>query len=164
MLSAWCWFAAALLILGFGVHVLTFLRIDLLARWPENGGLYGHGFVTPILAMAAYVFVEGSQGRLKNMAPQWLRVLTSVLIVYALINFVLWVAIDKGGPVIERDGRHLIVSHGTVLSELSEAEYKEQHARLVRFVTGGWMSCFCVALVLLVSAARLRRDLAKRFG
>ena len=157
MLLAWCCFAAGLLILSFGVHVLTFLGIDLLASWPEYHALYGLGFVTPIVAIWAYVLVEGFQRKLKNIAPQWLRVLTPVLIVYAFINFVLWVAIDKGGPVVERDGQYLILSHGTVLSKLSEAEYNKQHAHFVRFVSGGWMSCFCVALILLVSAARLRR-------
>ena len=141
------------------MHVSTFLGIDLLMRWPEYDALYGLGFVTPILAMAAYLLVEGSRGRLKNIAPQWLRVLTPVLIVYAFINFVFWMAIDKGGPVVERDGQYLILSHGTVLRKLSEAEYNEQHAHFVRFVTGGWMSCFCVALLLLASAARLRRVL-----
>jgi hypothetical protein len=53
MLVAWCWFAAAILIVNLVVYVSTFLATDPMAKWP--GIMFINSFaILPALGTAGY--------------------------------------------------------------------------------------------------------------
>jgi hypothetical protein len=83
--------------------------------------------------------------------------LTGAFAAYALVNFAVFIVLSEGGGPHERDGKYVLQEHGTVLRELSEAEYHQQRAYVVRGFSGHWMLFSSAALVGLVGAASLRR-------
>src|SRR5262245_2382236 len=161
VLIAWCWYAAALLIVSLVAHASTFLGIDPMAEWP--GVMFIHIAIFPPFIAALYYAQriggkkQGHQDRVFQSAPLWLRTLTGVCFVYALVNFAVFVVLIEGGVPHERDGKYVLQSHGTVLRELSEAEYHRKQAYVVRGFSGHWMLFSSAALTLLVGAANLRR-------
>ena len=161
VLIGWCWFAAALLIVSLVVHASTFLGIDPMAVWP--GVMFIHIAIFPPFFAAIYYSqrIRGKEQRRQdgviNSAPLLLRTLTGVFFAYALMNFVVFSILSEGGGPHERDGKYVLQEHGTVLRELSEAEYHQQRAYVVRGSSGHWMLFSCAALTGLVGAARLRR-------
>ena len=160
MLYGWCWFAAAMLLVSLVVHASTFLGIDPMAKWP--GVMLIHLAVfPPFIAAGSYASRAGGkepvgQDRVFNSAPRWLRILTGVFFVYALVNFAIFLVLCEGGGPHERDGRYLLTSHGKVIREISEAEYHQQQAYVVRGFSGHWMAFSCVALTMLVGTLKLR--------
>jgi len=162
VLIGWCLFAAAVLIVSLVVHVSTFLGIDPMERWP--GVMFIHvAIFPPFIAAICYANriggpEQGCQDRVINSAPRWLRILTGLLFAYALVNFAIFLVLVEGGGPHERDGKYFLQSHGTVLRELSEAEYHQQRAYVVRGFSGHWMLFSSAALMGLVGAARLRRQ------
>src|SRR5260370_6600612 len=160
LLTGWCWFAAALLIVSLVVHTSTFLGIDPMVVWP--GIMFIHIAIFPPFIAAIYYSEriggkeQGRQDRLINSAPLWLRILTGLFFAYALVNFAVFKVLSEGGGPHERDGKYVLQEHGTVLRELSEAEYHQQRAYVVRGFSGHWMLFSSAALMGLVGAARLR--------
>ena len=161
VLIGWCWLAAAVLIVSLVVHVSTFLGIDPMEKWP--GVMLIHlAIFPPFIAAISYANriggpKQGRQDRVIDTAPRWLRILTGLFFAYALVNFAIFLVLVEGGGPHERDGKYLLTSHGTVLRELSEAEYHRQRAYVVRGFSGHWMLFSSGALMMLVGAARLRR-------
>src|SRR5262245_28029030 len=127
VLIGWCCFAAAVLIVSLVVHASTFLGIDPMARWPRV--MFIHlAIFPPFIAALYYSWRTGGKeqryrDRVFNSAPLWLRVLTGLSFVYALVNFGIFVVLSEGGVPHERDGKYFVQNHGTVLRQLSEAEY-----------------------------------------
>jgi hypothetical protein len=160
VLSGWCWFAAAVLIVSLVVHVSTFMGVDPMANWP--GVMFIHlAIFPPFIAAICYAAriggpEQGRQDRVFNSAPRWLRILTGLFSGYALVNFAVFMVLVEGGGPHERDGKYFLTSHGTVLRELNEAEYHQQRAYIVRGFSGHWMLFSSAALMGLVGAARLR--------
>ena len=165
LLIGWCWFAAVVLIVSFVVHASTFLGIDPLAKWP--GLMLIHlAIFPPFIAAICYAnrtagTKQGSSDPVVSSAPWWLRLLTGVSVVYAIANFVLFIILMEGGAPSERDGKYVLHTHGTVIRELSEAEYHQKRAYELRGFSGHWMAFSSGALMMLVGAANLRRRTAQ---
>lgn len=160
MLIAWCWAAAAVLIVSLAAHVSTFLGIDPMTRWP--GVMFIHvAIFPPFIAAICYANRIGGpeekrQEKAMNAAPRWLRILTGFFFVYTFVNFAIFIVLNEGGGPEERDGKYLLMSHGRVIREITEEEYHRQQAYVVRGFSGHWMMFSCAALMLLVGASRLR--------
>jgi hypothetical protein len=160
VLIGWCWFAAAVLIVSLVVHASTFLGIDPMAVWP--GVMFIHLAIFPPFIAAIYYASriggakQGRQDRVISSAPLWLRILAGVFFAYALVNFAIFLVLVEGGGPHEREGKYVLEEHGTVLRELSEAEYHQHRAYVVRGFSGHWMLFSSAALMGLVGAARLR--------
>jgi hypothetical protein len=161
VLIGWCWFTAAVLLVSLVVHVSTFLGIDPMEECP--GVMFIHvAIFPPFIAAICYANriggpKQGHQDRVIDSAPLWLRILAGVCFAYAFVNFAIFIVLAEGGVPHERDGKYFLTSHSTVLRELSEAEYHQQQAYVVRGFSGHWMLFSSGALMLLVGAARLRR-------
>jgi hypothetical protein len=161
VLIGWCWFAGIVLVVSLVVHVSTFLGIDPMEKWP--GVMFIHlAIFPPFFAAISYANRIGGpkqerEDRVTNSAPRWLRRVAGVFSAYAIVNFVIFLFLVKGGGPHERDGKFFLMSHGSVLRELSEAEYHQQQAYIVRGFSGHWMLFSSAALMILVGAARLRR-------
>jgi hypothetical protein len=164
VLIGWCWFAAAVLIVSLVVHVSTFLGFDPMAKWP--GVMFIHlAIFPPFIAALFYASRTAGkdprgQDRVFNSAPRWLRILTGVFFAYAFVNFAAFIVLTEGGGPDERDGKYFLRSHGRVIREITEVEYHQQQAYVVRGFSGHWMLFSCGALTLLVGAAKLRRHSA----
>jgi hypothetical protein len=161
LLIAWCWVVAAVLVVSLVVHASTFLGIDPMERWP--GVMLIHVAVFPPF-IAAGIFASRTTGkqprgqdRVFNSAPRWLRILTGVFFAYAFLNFAAFMILAEGGGPEERDGKYYLMSHGRVIREITEAEFHQQQAHVVRGFSGHWMLFSCAALTFLVGVARLRR-------
>jgi hypothetical protein len=163
VLVAWCCFAAGVLVVNLVVYVSTFLATDPMAKWP--GILFIDAFVMfPPFGAAAYYSWrfggtgQGSSQRVVNSRPRWLRVLTGVLFAFAIVNFMLFLLLGRGGQPMERDGKYVLDSHGRTLRELSEPEYHRMQAYMLRGFSSLYMFLSSGALMFLVGAARLRRS------
>jgi hypothetical protein len=162
VLIGWCWFAAAVLIVSLVVHASTFLGIDPMEEWP--GVMFLHlAIFPPFIAAILYADriggpKQGRQDRVASSAPRWLQIMTGVFFVYAFVNFAIFLVLVEGGGPHERDGKYFLTSHGTVLRELSEAEYHQQRAYVVRGFSGHWMLFSGASLMILVGVVRLRRS------
>jgi hypothetical protein len=160
VLVAWCWFAAGVLIISLLVHVSTFLGIDPMEKWP--GVMFIHLAIFPPFIAALFCAnrtagpKHGAQDRVMSCSPLWLKILTGVCFAYALVNFAVFIVLIEGGSPRERDGKYFLHSHGTVLRELSEAEFHQMQAFVVRGFSGHWMLFSSAALMVLVGTARLR--------
>jgi len=166
VLIVWCCFAAAVLLVSLAVHASTFLGVDPMAECP--GVMFIHLTIFPPFIAAIYYSSRATGPGQKhldpvvNSAPLWLRGLTGVFFVYALVNFGIFLILNEGGGPHEQDGKFVLSSHGKVLRELSEEEYHQQQAYVVRGFSGHWMVFSSAALMLLVGAAKLRRGSADR--
>jgi hypothetical protein len=161
LLIGWCWIAAAVLLVSAAAHASTFLGIDPIAMWP--GVMLIHLAIFPPFFAALY-YAPRSAGKEQRhqdnviaAAPAWLRILAGVCFIYAFVNFGIFIVLSEGGGPHERDGRYFIMSHGTVLRELSEAEFHQHQAYEVRGFSGHWMLFSSASLMVLVGTARLRR-------
>ena len=76
--------------------------------------------------------------------PTWARYAVKAFFAYALINFVLFIVLSKGGAAEERDGKYVLQNHGKVIRELSEEEYELQEAYVIRGFSGHWMIFYLV--------------------
>jgi hypothetical protein len=90
-------------------------------------------------------------------APQWLKILTGIFGAYAFLNFVLFIILTEGGGPHQEKDKFVLQSHGRVIRELTEKEFHQQQAYVVRGFSGHWMLFSSAALMLLVSTARIRK-------
>jgi hypothetical protein len=165
VLIGWCWFTAVVLSVSLVVHALTFLGIDLLETWPGlmliHIAIFPPFFAAIIYANRTAGTQQGNIDPVVNSAPWWLRVLSVVFFVYGIANFAIFIVLTEGGGPSEREGKYVVMNHGTVIRELSEAEYHQHRAYVLRCASGHWMLFSCAALMLFVGVANLRRRTAR---
>lgn len=144
--------------LGFGlsllVHLITFWGIDPSQRVPWIWLLHvGIFFVFgPMVFSARSQFKSERKGWVTDLrqpfdfwpkvlapVPLWLRVVSIGFFVYAFVNFIVFINLSGGGAPSQRDGKYLLLNHGTVIRELTEEEYAWQQAYIVRGFSGHWM-------------------------
>lgn len=160
VLIVWCWIAAVVLLVSLAAHASTFLGIDPIKEWP--GVMFIHIAIFPPFIAALYYAQriggkdEKHQDRVFHSAPLGLRILTGVFFAYAFVNFTAFLILNEGGGPHERDGKYVLQSHGTILREISEEEFHQQQAYVVRGFSGHWMLFTSASLTLLVGAAKLR--------
>lgn len=79
------------------------------------------------------------QSKLLGLAPRPLRIACGVVATYALINFVLFMALMEGGSPSTKDGKYYLHNHGRMIRELTKGEYQRFRAYEVRGFSGHWM-------------------------
>lgn len=139
-----------------GAHLLTFIGrvpISMSQVWPLH--------VLTMLCFASMVFVAvnglrkatpnaggwvETQRRHKQLwaemagnTPRPLRILFTLLFMYAFVNFGLFLWLSEGGNPAHQDGKYVLVNHGQVIREITEAEHQRFEAYVVRGVSGHWM-------------------------
>ena len=152
--------AAVGLALSVTAHALTFVAPERAATsggfWLLHLGLFVV-FVPAVLSLRKL----GPKPALKAVfgpAPRWMFALVATAFVYAFVNFILEMVLSGGGVPTERgDGTFAMMSHGTLIRELSRPEYMLAKARVMRGFSGHWMLFYSAAMAMLTAAAR-RRD------
>ena len=116
------------------VHFATYFGINLSENMPWVWLLHVGIFIAIIPLIKKDLWRD-----LFQRLPLWAKTLVVVLGVYAIFNFLLFLALSQGGSPQVRDGAYVLASHGTVIRELSEAEYRAQERYALRGVSGHWM-------------------------
>jgi hypothetical protein len=83
--------------------------------------------------------------QLKAMFPGWMLVLLVAVMVYAALNFALFIMGTEGGSAMLRDGRYVLSEHGRVIREITREEYLGFEANVVRGFSGHWLVFYFVA-------------------
>ncbi|HSH03707.1 MAG TPA: hypothetical protein VLL52_14405 [Anaerolineae bacterium] len=140
----------------FGLSVMIHVTAVLGVNW--------FNLFPPIMLMHLVVFIPfialvmTGGGRMKGRdffgpIPIWGRVVMGLVLVYTILNFFYFMQLSEGGGPSIVDGQFVIQSHGTIIREITEAEYNRQQAYVVRGFSGHWM-LFALAPALFFTFGR----------
>jgi hypothetical protein len=96
-------------------------------------------------------------------APRWMLVVLAGLFVYTTINFILFQKLAQGGRPEVQDHQYVLANQGRITSTLSEAEYHEANALLMRGFSGHWLFFTWAASVVYVAETRRRKATTQPF-
>ncbi len=153
--------ALAGFILSVVVHVSALAGVDISARIPYVCLLHAGMFVVFI----PFVFSsrrslgrKPSMAQLKAAVPAWAIPVGVALIVYAVVNFALFmVASEGGGPAI-RNGHFVLESHGRFIRELTSTEYTAFKANELRGFSGHWLIFYYMPFIYFMFASKAARS------
>jgi hypothetical protein len=139
--------ALAGLILSLTVHVSALFGVDVASRFHGVWFLHAGIFVVfiPFVLFARHDF--GAQPSLMQIGatlPRWVVVIGLIIFVYAIANFLIFMAGTEGGSPTMRDGKYLLLNHGKLIRELTASEYSAFQANVVRGFSGHWLVFFFV--------------------
>jgi hypothetical protein len=69
----------------------------------------------------------------------WILFADSLLLAYAVVNFVVCLQLMGNGGADIVNGAYVLTSHGRVLSHLTQGEYHLHKAYELRYFSGGWL-------------------------
>jgi hypothetical protein len=58
---------------------------------------------------------------------------------YAILNFLIFMKLTEGGNPSIQDGKYVLLNHGTLIREITQAEYHSFCANEVRGFSGHWL-------------------------
>src|SRR6188472_585482 len=142
------WISLAAFIASLGLHVAGYapgapLSLDW-ANWMHVA------MFACFLAMAAHLAAlqkamrrrvrdeEAVEPWLNAQIPRWLRRVVGPFFVYVLASGVFYFATHEGRTHVV-DGKFVLTSHGRVIREVSEPEFRDLQRLEVRGVSGHWM-------------------------
>jgi hypothetical protein len=98
-----------------------------------------------------------------SLVPSPLRAMCMVAVYYAVLNFVLFfLNMQSGSPSIE-NGKYFLMSHGTVIREITKEEYRRFQAYEVRGFSGHWIAFSIIPMTyFLVVSPKLEKGLVQR--
>jgi hypothetical protein len=160
MRLAWAAMASAVFVASLAAHLATFVGIDPLESVPDVMLLHLTMF-PPFIAGIVYAKKSQRGGltpqQFQAAVPRWLQLLVAVSFVYAMVNFGLFMALSAAGAPTKRDGRYFIAHGRAVAHEITEAEFHQQQAYVVRGFSGHWM-LFSSAALLMIVGSRARPE------
>ncbi len=156
--------------LGLLVHLLAVAGIDATASVPVVWLLHVGIFivVVPSIFMAkadkARAAEKGekeengrSWDRFAPNAPNWVKVAALLGFVYAVINFMYFIGNIQGSTSI-KDGQYTLHNHGTLIRVLTEAEYHQINAQVVRGFSGHWIAFYGMAVASMFPARKKEEE------
>jgi hypothetical protein len=152
------------LLICLGVHLSTFFGFDPIDRIP--GVMFMHLVVMVLMFVSMFLLNGHEPGALKNItksrmwraSPRWMHGALAASFIYALINFGLFMSLSEGGGPSRQGKAYVLSSHGRTIRTLTEQEFHQQQAYVVRGFSGHWI-LFSVAMVTLwTGAGRDMRD------
>ena len=151
------------LIASAAVHVSTFVGVDPLDVFPQvwifHLGIFVVLIPAIILGNRAPRHDNLSGQGLFDMAPRWVRVLTTTLFIYAMVNFALFVVLMReGGAQREPDGSFVVAYKGDVIRKIGEDEFHRLQAYKARGFSGHWMMFYAVGAAIIMSAMNALRS------
>jgi hypothetical protein len=134
--------ALAGFILSLVVHASALLGVDVAARfsgvWLLHVGIFIVFF--PLILFVRKDF--GAKLSLKQVGvtlPRWVIGVGVLIFLYAFANFLLFMAGSEGGSATMQNGNYVLLSHGTLIRELTASEYVQFQANVVRGFSGHWL-------------------------
>lgn len=159
------YFAVTGWLLGLLVHFLAVSGVDVQEKVPFvfvlHIGVFV-AFIPAVLKMKKLVTesrLEGNNGLsqfkiLRQTAPTWLLVIAGIGFVYAFVNFVFFMK-TGGGATDIKNGQYILQSHGVLIKTLTEQEYHQIQASVLRGFSGGWLAFYGAAASILYPFPRL---------
>jgi hypothetical protein len=134
--------ALAGLLGSLAVHLAALSGIDIAEQFPAVWMLH----VGIFIVFVPYVF---SSRKTMGSRPSWAQYRDLVpgsilwtgvgIFAYVFLNFALFMNATEGGNAALREGKYLLLQHGTLIRELTQAEYAAFKANEVRGFSGHWM-------------------------
>ena len=139
-------------IIALIVHIISFTGIDITDKLPPIWMVFASIFVLLIPA----ILIEQKNKELKifqqsgmlnqinpfaffkifyKKTPAWLTTIAIASQVYALINFILLWQMPLGNLYFN-NGQHILMDHGRVIKTMTEQEFHDYRANLVRVLSG----------------------------
>jgi hypothetical protein len=160
-LRAWIIFSTVVLVVSLIVHLSTFSGIDPMETIP--GVMLIHLVIFPPF-IAAIVYANKanresgySQEQVLKFAPKWMQAMAGFFFVYAIVNFIIFLILVHGGGPEKRDGKFFLADHGHIIRQLTEPEFHQMQAYVVRGFSGHWMLFSSAAMALLTGVANSRQ-------
>jgi hypothetical protein len=134
-------------LLSMAVHFTALSGVDVASHvrgvWLLHGGIFL--VFVPFVFYARYdLGTQPSLGQVSAVLPRWVGVVGLVIFVYAIANFLIFIAGTEGGSPAIQDGKYLLLNHGSLIRELTAAEYSAFQANVVRGFSGHWLVFFFV--------------------
>lgn len=129
-------------LLSLAVHISALLGTDVSAHWPAvwllHVGVFAVFFPFVFFSRRA-LGKKPTFAEIRSAFPAWVVMLGIAMFVYAALNFLLaFRALDGGSPAV-RDGAYVLLNHGTLIRELTQAEYSLFKANEIRAFSGHWL-------------------------
>jgi hypothetical protein len=164
------WFSLATFLVALGLHVAGYipgapLSLDR-AQWlhlAAFGCFVAMGAHLSVLQRAIDRRVrteEAGQAWFARLIPSWVWAVVGPLCVYAFVSAVVHFATQEGQPHVV-NGKYALTSHGRVVREVDEQEFRAAQRLSVRGPSGHWMVFSAIpAAYFLVVYPRARAALA----
>lgn len=157
-----CYIAGLGLIFGLIIHIISLFGIYIGDKIPFIWALHIGVFIVwlpailelrknPVLKSQNFGTITSSLkffGIIFKDTPKPIMILSVVFFVYATINSFLFIPSVGRMPGIV-DGKYVILDHGTIISNLSEAEYFKLKANEILLFSGYWIGLYGLAMGIL---------------
>lgn len=153
---------------GLAVHLLSLMDIDVRAYFEPIWLLHIGIFVVFVPA----VFELNKNESIKELrkankkpgsfelykiifqnTPNWLKIIAIAGFLYAVINFLFFMATQGGSPSI-KDGQYVLQNHGNILKVLTETEYTHYRANEIKGFSGHWLAFYGFAAAILYPTSK----------
>jgi len=129
-------------IISLGVHVAALLGNDIASSFKGVWALH-IGIFAVFIPFMLYSWRDfGYRPTIMELGatlPRWAFFLGAFIMVYAVINFMLFIAGTQGGsPAIEGD-QYVLLNHGKLIRHLTPQEYASFQANALRGFSGHWL-------------------------
>jgi len=160
MKTALFWMAVTGWTLGLTVHLLSVFNIDVEDKvpfiWLLHFGIFLVWIPTVSMLKKTGELNTASSGpwslfyTLRQKAPDWVAAIAIGGLIYAVINFLLFIYMQGGGgtPAVN-NGHYYLHNHGTRIRDITEHEYYHYRALTVRGFSGHWMAFYGMAAAFL---------------
>jgi hypothetical protein len=81
-------------------------------------------------------------------APVAFKIILAFIFVYAMLNFMFFMQQSEGGGPGISGGKYVLENHGTIIRELSQAEYFKFKANELRGFSGHWLIFYSFAMAI----------------
>src|SRR5262249_54071335 len=133
------------LLLSLLVHLQTYAGIDVGADHPAVWALHVGCLLVNLPMVVSAWLDHGFAPSWRDMYPRWARVLLVMAGIYAAANFLLFLLLSGGAHAEVRDGRYVLHRHGTIVRELSAADYHLHMAHVLRGFSRHWVLFYLAA-------------------
>lgn len=127
--------------LHIGVAILAFPILFRLASNAEYSKLKESGELEKLNPVKLFrkVFIN---------VPRWIKLLALFGVIYAIINFILFVQSQPGTPEFT-DGQYILQNNEKFLRVITEQEYHHYQANILRGFSGHWIAFYGISLIIL---------------
>ena len=145
-------------------HVLSLFEINLQAIFPPVFLLHIIIFVVWIPAVLKMNRIKKEHkaktgefpkitirnlGKYLNYTPKIVLIAPIFFMIYAGVNFYIFMMIGEGGGPNIMDGKYVISNHGNIIREITAVEYQKFQANEIRGFSGLWMAFYTAAVAIL---------------
>ncbi|MEM5317597.1 hypothetical protein [Paraburkholderia sp. JHI869] len=134
-------------VISLVVHITALFGVDLAALIPAIWVLHVGIFVVfiPFLFLSRKELGrERALSLLRKGLPSWVVVVGTMLVIYTIANFLLFMLHTEGGNPAVQDGRYVLLNHGKLIRHLTASEFTAFKANELRGFSGHWLLFYFV--------------------